>query len=200
MQEAAKMAQKAVTNPVEGTILTVSRETADAAMRMAKNGANLKQMMSAMITEAKKSVKKTPELLPQLKEAGVVDAGGKGLLYIYQGMSNYLTSRFKKFKEDTIDPVNRKIKQEIQAYGYDVQFLIRGQKMPLEKMQEDIKKMGKSVIVVGDKNLIRVHIHAENPDTVMNYSRKHGDITDIVIENLDKQVSDFRNKIDTVPT
>lgn len=199
LQEAAKMAQKAVTNPVEGTILTVSRETSEVAMRMAQNGANLKQTLNAIVEQAKKSVKKTPELLPQLKEAGVVDAGGKGLLYVYQGMSNYFGRQINKFKAGPVDTISRKIKQEVQAYGFDVQFLVHGQEMPLEKMQDDIIKMGNSVIVVGDENLIRVHIHAQDPEKIMEYCRQFGEVTDKVIENLDNQVIAFKKKIDSVP-
>jgi len=199
LQEAAKMAQKAVTNPVEGTILTVSRETSEVAMRMAQNGANLKQTLNAIVEQAKKSVKKTPELLPQLKEAGVVDAGGKGLLYVYQGMSNYFGRQINKFKSGPVDTISRKIKQEVQAYGFDVQFLVHGQEMPLEKMQDDIIKMGNSVIVVGDENLIRVHIHAQDPEKIMEYCRQFGEVTDKVIENLDNQVIAFKKKIDSVP-
>ncbi|OGO14989.1 MAG: hypothetical protein A2Z02_04035 [Chloroflexi bacterium RBG_16_48_7] len=197
LREAAEMAHRAVTNPVEGTILTVSRETSEVAMKMAKSGADLKQTLTAIVEQAKKSVKKTPELLPQLKEAGVVDAGGKGLLYVYQGMSDYLSRRVNKFKTVATETVTRKTGGEQGDYGLDIQFLIRGHDMPLDDIRETLEKMGESVIVVGDENLIRVHIHAPDSEDIMSYAGAHGQITDIAIENMDEQVKDFKEKIDS---
>src|SRR4030042_2333829 len=88
LHTAADMARRAVANPVEGAIITVSREASEMALSMAKRGASMKQTMSAVVTQSRKTVKKTPDLLPQLKEAGVVDAGGKGLFYVFPGMNN----------------------------------------------------------------------------------------------------------------
>ena len=197
LREAAEMAQRAVTNPVEGTILTVSRETSEVAMRMAKSGANLKETLSAIVEQAKKSVKKTPDLLPQLKEAGVVDAGGKGLLYVYQGMSEYLGKRVSKFRNITSETVKRKTTESNRDYGFDIQFLVRGQNMPLLQIRETLEKMGESVIVVGDENLIRVHIHAPDSEAIIAYSKTYGEVTDIAVENMDKQVKEFKDKIDS---
>jgi len=197
LREAAEMAHRAVTNPVEGTILTVSRETSEVAMKMAKKGADLRQTLAAIVEQAIKSVNKTPELLPQLKEAGVVDAGGKGLLYVYQGMSDYLSSRVNKFKTVATEAVKRKTGNEKDDYGLDIQFLIRGHYMPLDQIRETLEKMGESVIVVGDESLIRVHIHAPSSEEIMKFTGKYGEITDIAIENMDRQVQDFKKKIDT---
>jgi uncharacterized protein len=197
LREAAEMAHRAVTNPVEGTILTVSRETSEVAMKMAKNGADLKKTLAAIVEQARNSVNKTPELLPQLKEAGVVDAGGKGLLYVYQGMSEYLSRRVNKFKTINAETVTRRTGIEKNDYGLDIQFLIRGQDMPLDEIREKLEGMGESVIVVGDETLIRVHIHAPESEGIMAYAGKYGQITDIAIENMDNQVKDFKNKIDS---
>ncbi len=195
LKEAAEMAHRAVTNPVEGTILTVSRETSEVALKMAKKGADLKQTLAAIVEQARKSVNRTPELLPQLKEAGVVDAGGKGLLYVYQGMSEYLTRRVNKFKALASETVSRKTGNEKGDYGLDIQFLIRGHDMPLDEIREKMESMGESVIVVGDEELIRVHIHAPESEGIMAYARTHGEVTDIAIENMDNQVQEFKNKI-----
>src|SRR4030042_988540 len=190
---AAEMARRAVINPVEGTILTVSSEASEMATRMAKRGASLKQAMSAIVRQSKKSVEKTPELLPQLKEAGVVDAGAKGLLYMFQGLSDYMGKRVtrSKVKTSTITP---QTKYTSQSYGYDLQFLIQGNDLPLDKIRSKIEKMGESVIVVGDGQLIRVHIHTPEPDAVLKYVRKVGEITNLVTENMDDQVREFRKK------
>lgn len=190
---AAEMARRAVINPVEGTILTVSSEASEMATRMAERGASLKQAMSAIVRQSKKSVEKTPELLPQLKEAGVVDAGAKGLFYMFQGMSDYMSKRVAKYgvKASAVKPQTQ---STVQSYGYDLQFLIRGTKLPLDRIRSKIEAMGESVIVVGDSELIRVHIHTPQPDAVLKYARKVGEITNLVSENMDDQVREFKEK------
>jgi DAK2 domain fusion protein YloV len=190
---AAEMARRAVMNPVEGTILTVSSEASEMATRMAKRGASLKQAMSAIVRQSKKSVKKTPELMPLLKEAGVVDAGAKGLLYVFQGMSDHMGKRVtkRKTKTSTLAP---QANSTSQSYGYDLQFLLQGIDMPLDKIRSKIETMGESIIVVGDSQLIRVHVHTPEPDAVLKYVRRVGEITNLVQENMDNQVRKFREK------
>jgi len=190
---AAEMARRAVMNPVEGTILTVSSEASEMATRMAKRGASLRQAMSAIVRQSKKSVEKTPELMPLLKEAGVVDAGAKGLLYVFQGMRDHMSERVTKHKAKT-RTLAPQAKSTSQSYGYDLQFLLQGTDMPLDKIRSKIETMGESVIVVGDSQLIRVHVHTPDPDAVLKYVRKVGEITNLVSENMDDQVREFREK------
>lgn len=194
LNAAAEMARRAVTNPVEGTIITVSREASEMAMHMAERGASLKQTMKAVATQAKKTVKKTPELLPELKEAGVVDAGGKGLFYVFQGMSNFIGEGVTRSRAFVTGAMKQGMQSVSQSYGYDLQFLMQGNDMPLDKVRSKIEKMGESVIVVGDSRLIRVHIHTHEPDLVLKYARTVGDVTDVVKDSLDKQVKAFRKK------
>jgi uncharacterized protein len=192
LQSAAEMARRAVTNPVEGTILTVSREASEVGMKMAKKGASLKQTMIAVVSQAKKSVKKTPELLPQLKEAGVVDAGGKGLFYVFQGMSNYISEKVGKTRNQT--EITRSFAEEEQGekYGFDLQFLVRGENLPLSTIRSKIETMGESVIVVGDEHVIRVHVHTPKPDDVLGYAGNLGKVTDVENQNMDEQVAKFK--------
>jgi hypothetical protein len=150
--------------------------------------------MSAVVTQAKKTVKKTPELLPQLKEAGVVDAGGKGLFYVFQGMNNYINDRIARSKALVANAMKPETKLAPQGYGFDLQFLIRGNGMPLDVVRSKIEKMGESVIVVGDELLIRVHVHTHKPDAVLKYVRTVGEVTDVLKESLDEQVKEFRKK------
>ena len=191
---AAEMARSAVVNPVEGTILTVSREASEMAMRMANRGASMRQTMTAVVSQAKKSVQKTPDLLPQLKEAGVVDAGAKGLFYVFQGMRDYMWKRVTRDKETAIDVAHLQKAAVVRDYGYDLQFLMRGSALPLDRIRVKIEKMGESVLVVGDNQLIRVHIHTAEPDAVLSYARDFGEITDLVTENLNEQVKNFQKK------
>lgn len=194
LHTAADMARRAVANPVEGTIITVSREASEMALSMAKRGASMKQTMSAVVTQSRKTVKKTPDLLPQLKEAGVVDAGGKGLFYVFQGMNNYISNRVAKSRAFITSAMSTEPQSAPQSYGFDLQFLIRGAKMPLDAMRRKIETMGESVMVVGDDKLIRVHIHTHKPDAVLKYAGTRGKITDVIKDSLDKQVKEFRKK------
>jgi len=194
LHTASDMARRAVANPVEGTIITVSREASEMALRMAKRGASMKQTMSAVVTQSRKTVKKTPDLLPQLKEAGVVDAGGKGLFYVFQGMNSYISHRVARSRAFITGAMSAGAQSAPQSYGFDLQFLIRGNKMPLDTIRRKIETMGESVMVVGDDTLIRVHIHTHKPDAVLKYARTMGDITDVSKESLDKQVKEFRKK------
>lgn len=200
LHAAAEMARRAVTNPVEGTIITVSREASEMAMHMAERGASLKQTMKAVATQAKKTVKQTPELLPQLKEAGVVDAGGKGLFYVFQGMSNFIGEGATRSRAFVTGAMKQGVQSALQGYGYDLQFLIQGNDMPLDKVRSKIEKMGESVMVVGDKRLIRVHIHTQEPDAVLKYARTAGDVSDVVKDSLDDQVKEFRERHEQLAT
>jgi dihydroxyacetone kinase-like predicted kinase len=151
-------------------------------------------MMRAITSQSRKTVEQTPELLPLLKEAGVVDAGGKGLFYIFQGMSNYISKRVVTDKTLKLGMVNTKTKAFSQSYGYDVQFLIRDHQFPLDEVRNNIEAMGESVLVVGDNRLTRVHIHIAEPDIVLDYARSIGEVTDLITANLDEQVKEFIKK------
>jgi DAK2 domain fusion protein YloV len=191
---ASEMARNAVMNPVEGTIITVCREASEMASKMAKRGASMKQTMNAIVSQAKKSVMKTPDLLPILKEAGVVDAGAKGLFYIFQGMSNYISKRVVADKAFEMGTVNTTGESFSQSFGFDVQFLLRELKVPVEVVRAKIEAMGESVLVVGDENLARVHVHIKNPDDVLSYARTIGQIDDLIKQNLDVQVKKYIKK------
>jgi uncharacterized protein len=191
---ASEMARSSVMNPVEGTIITVCREASEMASKMAKRGASMKQTMNAIVSQAKKSVMKTPDLLPILKEAGVVDAGAKGLFYIFQGMSNYISRRVVTDKALKMGAVNTTGNSFSQSFGFDVQFLLRELKVPLDEVRARIESMGESVLVVGDEQLARVHVHVKNPDDVLSYAGSIGEIDDLIKQNLDQQVKNYIKK------
>lgn len=194
LRVASDTAYKAIAQPVEGTILTVIREASEAAMKQVERGASLKQTMAAITSQARKTVKKTPELLPQLQEAGVVDAGGKGLLYVFQGMKNATATEAQESSSRTAQPVVEKAKvsvSEDSSYGFDLQFLLEGTDLPVEEMREHINGMGEAVLVVGDENMVRVHIHTHDTQAVIDYCSPKGCMKDLSIENLDEQVKRF---------
>lgn len=192
MHNASELAYQSIAQPVEGTIITVIREASEAAMREAERGADLKKTMTAIVTQSRNTVKKTPELLPKLKEAGVVDAGGKGLFYIFLGMKNFFSSRVSERQELSSEGPRTQPTAPQNGYGVEIQFLVEGDNLPLEEMRDKINRMGESVLVVGDEHLIRVHVHTQNPEAISDYCASKGCLKDIAIEHMDEQVKAFQ--------
>jgi DAK2 domain fusion protein YloV len=194
LRNASDNAYKSIAEPVEGTILTVIREASEMAMRQAKRGADLKQTMMAVTSQAKDTVTRTPQMLPALKEAGVVDAGGKGLFYFFLGMKDFIA---KKMSQMEVHPASYS-KPEMAAaklsYGFDLQFLIEGHNLPLAEIREKVSSMGESVLVVGDEKLIRVHVHTQQSQAIMDYCSSKGCLKDIINDDMDIQVKTFRNR------
>ncbi|HEX6109001.1 MAG TPA: DAK2 domain-containing protein [Ktedonobacteraceae bacterium] len=198
LDEAQRLAYRAVIKPVEGTILTVVRETAEAAMTSAKRGDDLVTMMQEAIIAARQSVARTPDLLPTLKQAGVVDAGGQGFCTILEGVWHYirgesgqvttaslLTSATTPILDSTVKKGRVKIEEE---FGYEVVFLLRGEKLDVEGIRQTIIDMGGvSTVVAGDEKMLKVHTHTAWPGKILDYGVNIGSLLDINIENLQEQ-------------
>jgi DAK2 domain fusion protein YloV len=188
---------RSVMEPVEGTILTVAREAAAALKERATAETNLRVLLTDMVSAAYVSLENTPNLLPKLKEAGVVDSGGMGLVYFLEGMKRFLEGQPVAFGEDGSDAVTIEENQSWQdalvpddeeGYGYDVQFLMIGKNMDVAQVRRDISDMGWSPLVDGDESLIKVHVHVHNPGDPLSYAIKLGvDLDDIVVENMQAQ-------------
>ncbi len=190
LKEAAATAYKGVMKPVEGTILTVIREAAEMAEAVAAESDDVHYMLQMTVHEAKASVARTPSLLPVLREAGVVDAGGQGLLAILEGFLRYIRGEMMETGsalEATV-ALNTFAEEE---YGYDVQFVLRGENLDLEKIRADIDAMGESTLVVGDSATIKVHTHTPEPGTPLNYAVRLGSLSQIIVENMQEQYQDF---------
>jgi fatty acid kinase len=191
MQEAQRLAYRAVIKPVEGTILTVVRETAEAANTSAEGGSDLVALLQDMVTAARQSVAHTPELLPTLKQAGVVDSGGQGLCTILEGIWRYI--RGESNVQLTTPQVHQvEIKKGVvtveEEFGYEVVFLLHGEKLDIEAIRQTIIDMGGvSTVVAGDEKLLKVHTHTEQPGKILDYGVSLGSLLDINIENLQEQ-------------
>ena len=196
------MAYKGLSNPVEGTILTVIREAASAAKEQASTDKNdLLSVMEAIVNAAKEAVGNTPKLLPVLREAGVVDAGGQGLYTILEGAFRYLKGeveemRFRKPQMIASNiPVAAKLPQMVLAeevpHGYCTEFLLKGERLKPDRIRTKLDKKGLSLIVVGDESTVRVHIHSCNPGNVIHYATSLGTLHQISIRNMDEQYLDF---------
>ncbi len=198
---AAKVAYKGLSNPVEGTILTVIRESAAAAQDfVADNGDDLVEVMSVIVDAAQKSLANTPNLLPVLKESGVVDAGGQGLYTILEGSLRYLRGEGEQmqFRKPQIITSNVTAPARMPSlsakeipFGYCTEFLLKGEDIDPDKLRTRLKKMGESLIVVGDKSNVRVHIHSLDPGNVLHYVANLGTMHQVSIRNMDEQHEDY---------
>ncbi|MEE8163334.1 MAG: DAK2 domain-containing protein, partial [Anaerolineae bacterium] len=190
MKEASATAYKGVIKPVEGTILTVAREAADAAAAAAEERNNLLYVLERTVAEARHSVARTPSLLSVLADAGVVDAGGQGLFVILEGALRLLQGRAVEAVPELAAAIDLRA-IEGQEYGYDTQFVIQGENLNVEEIREAIATMGDSVLVVGDSNTVKVHLHTDEPGTPLNYAAGWGSLKEIVVENMQEQYEEF---------
>ena len=171
LAEGSRLAYRAVSNPVEGTILTVIRESSDAA-RVASVGNDLRDILEATVSAAKDSVGRTPSLLAVLREAGVVDAGGLGLYVILDGFLRYLRG---EMSEEYV--VSQQVQIEVprvttgELYGYCTEFMIEGQGLKLDDIRGRLEEIGESGVVVGDEKVARVHVHCMDPGPAINIGR-----------------------------
>jgi DAK2 domain fusion protein YloV len=194
LSEASRIAYQGVLRPVEGTILTVARKAARRAEKL-EDAENIEELLRKVIKTAHKALNKTPDQLPQLKEAGVVDAGGQGYLTILEGMLAGLTGKEEISKETT---VKKETKEEVEdlKYGYCTQTLINvaGKDVNIDEIKNDIEQFGDSLMVVGDEEIIKIHIHTNHPGIILEYALKTGSLRDINIDNMKLQNADMREK------
>lgn len=199
-------AYKAVMKPVEGTILTVSREAARAAERKAKETDDTIAVMEAAVKGGKRALAKTPDLLPVLKEVGVVDSGGQGLLFIYEGFLSALNGNFEA-SDETYEPspaemdemVNAEHHRSVQGqistedikFGYCTEIMVQlgegptvDSKFDYETFRNYLDGLGDSLLVVNDDEIVKVHVHTEHPGEVMNYGQKFGSLVKIKVDNM----------------
>ncbi len=198
MEQASEVARHALSNPVDGTILTVIRDAAAAAVKEAEDSdSNPIAAIEAAVDAARDSVKKTPDLLQVLKDAGVVDAGGHGLYTLFEGallhLKNDMDNRSPELLNSTavLSAQSPQIPQEEEPYGFCTQFMINGTNLDLTGLREALTGTGKSLIVVGDTKNIRVHIHTQEPDKVLAAAAEYGDPVDIDINDMDEQHIEF---------
>ena len=201
IQNGVSIAYKAIIKPVEGTILTVAREAAEAGVKAAENTTSIIEVMDAIYLEAQESLKRTPELLPILKEVGVVDSGGQGLVCVYQGF----VASLKGEEIEGLDTVETNVvdmqfeddhdmdfmSPEDIVYGFCTEFTVRLDKDKKEfnedKFREDMSKFGDSLLVISDSEYVKIHVHTETPGEVFNYGQQYGELIKIKSDNMREQ-------------
>ncbi len=197
----SKSAYAAVSKPVEGTILTVIRDSADAAVSAAEADEDIETVLAATLDAAEHSVARTPGLLAVLREAGVVDAGGQGLYRLFQGALLYLlgqapagAGRDRGRTSPTAKP-STLVAHADEGFGYETMFLLRPNgsgALDVDAIRDHFESIGESVLVAGDRRALKIHVHNERPDLVVGFALGIGSISRISIENLDDQARDVR--------
>ena len=201
IQNGVSIAYKAIIKPVEGTILTVAREAAEAGVKAAENTKSVVEVMEAIYAEAQASLKRTPDLLPILKEVGVVDSGGQGLVCVYQGF----VAALKGEKIEGLEAVETNVvdmqfeddhdmdfmSPEDIVYGFCTEFTVRLDKEKKEfdedKFRADMSKFGDSLLVISDSEYVKIHVHTETPGDVFNYGQQYGELIKIKSDNMREQ-------------
>ncbi len=196
MKSASEMTYLAVMKPTEGTILTVGRESADFAVKHAKKYSDLILFGEAVLEKAKESLANTPNLLPVLKEASVVDAGGQGLVTIMEGALKALKGEAVLGTTEEGSPQgNEKIgRKEISTddikFGYCTEFIVNTESNHVDDLKADLIPRGDSLIVVGDDSMIKVHVHTNDPGLAIQSALNYGFLKDIKVDNMRLQHSE----------
>lgn len=199
-QAGVETAYKAVMKPVEGTILTVAKDAAQAAIEKANNTEDCIELMEYIIVKANESLEKTPNLLAVLKEVGVVDSGGKGLLCVYEGFLKALKGEKVEAKVAKIDKdefvhdehdFHGVINTEDIIYGYCTEMMVRFGKnkkaFDEQEFRQDMSQFGDSLLVINDEEIVKVHVHTEYPGKVFNYGQQYGELIKLKVENMREQ-------------
>ncbi|CRK80526.1 DAK2 domain-containing protein [Neobacillus massiliamazoniensis] len=203
-------AYKAVMKPVEGTILTVAKDASKKGVQTAQQSDDLIEIMEEIVKEAKASLKRTPDLLPVLKEVGVVDSGGQGLVFVYEGFlaelkgeklpdsPAYLPTMDELVSAEHHKNVQGHIHTEDIVFGYCTEFMVKFEQDKIAKhpfkeevFRNDLSGFGDSLLVIADEDVVKVHIHSEQPGNVLTYGQRYGSLINMKIENMRQQHSNI---------
>lgn len=205
LQGGVETAYKAVMKPQEGTILTVARKSAEAAKKGAKDGGDIVAVMKDTYEAAEAALKTTPDLLPVLKEVGVVDSGGQGLTFVYQGFYDALSGNVRDDEVHKPSPVEMdemvsaehhksaqgKLNTEDIKYGYCTEIMVRlgagrlvEKKFDYDEFRGYLAEIGDSLLVIADDEVVKVHVHTEHPGMVLSYGQKFGSLIKVKVDNM----------------
>ncbi|MFC1925606.1 DAK2 domain-containing protein [Chloroflexota bacterium] len=206
LAEGASAAYKALAHPVEGTMLTVARESANAALSAGNEKTDLLYILENTVKVAGESVANTPSLLPVLKEAGVVDAGGQGLYVLLEGCLLYLRGEAEEmqYRQPQVIPGSIPLvsglpwltsTEKEEPYGYCTEFVLEGnKKLNPERIKKRLDSEGQCLIVAGDEHLVHIHIHTFDPGKIIRYATSLGVLHEIKIQNMDDQHREFTER------
>lgn len=204
--EGCRIAYKAVTVPKEGTILTVIRIMSESAVEIAKKTSDVEEFLKLVIDRGEDILQQTPEMLPVLKKAGVVDAGGRGIIVVFTGFLRALAGEDFDYVFDDSKPVQTA--EDVIAdlsnladieFGYCTEYMIinmnkKTTEADIDKLREKLMKIGDSVLCLGDLNLVKVHVHTNTPNVALGYALELGELYNMKIENMREQNRELKKK------
>jgi DAK2 domain fusion protein YloV len=217
LESGVETAYKAVMKPVEGTILTVAKDSAKKGVQAALNSNDIIVIMDEVLKEAKASLKRTPDLLPVLKEVGVVDSGGQGLVFVYEGFLAVLkgeelpdTPSSLSMDELVSTEHHKNVQGHINTadieFGYCTEFMVRFEQEKTAKhpfsegvFRNDLSNLGDSLLVIADEDVVKVHIHSEQPGEVLSYGQRYGNLINMKIENMRQQHTNIVGETHVAP-
>ena len=196
---ASQTTYRAVMRPVEGTMLTVARVAAEHAVQASEGGAGAEEVLRAALEGARTALADTPNILPVLKQAGVVDAGGQGLVCLFEGFVMGLTATPEELEQLLVAAVPEKkaeaaapkLEQEVVVNKYCTEFIILGSGIDAVKIRGELEQKGDSLLVVSDGDVVKVHVHTDHPGQVLEFCGQFGDLTEIAIDNMRLQNQEF---------
>ncbi len=213
LKEASATAYKGVMRPVEGTILTVVREGSEEAQDALAKSADLRFLLERVLERCQQTLERTTEMLDALKQAGVVDSGGQGFVYILEGMLRYVNGELIKetaqpapaaapAERPHVEHTHSHLSAQALAlpqggeleFPYDVQFILLGTALDVPTIRDAISAMGDSALIVGDRQTVKVHVHVVDPGQPLSYAISQGRVTDVVVENMQEQMEAIVNR------
>jgi len=199
LQKGVEQSYRAVSQPVEGTILTVIRDVAEAAHAAAEHDRAIESVLAAAVDAAARSVARTPSLLPVLREAGVVDSGGQGLYRLLQGALLHLVegASTRAASQDPAARLSLIVAHADEGHGYETVFFVRPNghgPLDLDAIRDRLALLAESVIVAGDATEAKIHVHNDRPNEILGYGLSLGDLSEITVVNLDHQARELRHR------
>ncbi len=202
LDAAREKAYGAVMRPVEGTMLTVIRYAAEDAHKVAKADSSVTDVLEAAVAGAQRALEETPQMLDILRQAGVVDAGGQGVVYLLDGMYRFALGNTTIDEESSVEQVGAEMNflddvAELHGedpFGYCTNFMVFGEGIDFPAARETFANMGQSVVAVGDETVVKVHIHTENPGEVLAYALTLGYLDQIKIDNMTLQTEELKSQ------
>ena len=198
LDSGTRAAYGAVAKPVEGTILTVIRESSAAAVAAAELHNDIEAVLTVTLDAAEKSVARTPTLLAILREAGVVDSGGQGLYRLFQGALLFMIGRAPQMLTVAGGVAPKRsvlVAHADEGFGYETMYLVQarpGELLDVDALRDHLESIGESVLVAGDARAVKIHVHNDRPDKVISHGLEVGSLSRISVENLDNQARDVR--------
>src|SRR5699024_3077122 len=215
LKQEVNTAYKAVMKPVEGTILTVAKDAGTKAEEFRESDASMIDVMTATLEEAKASLQRTPDLLPVLKEVGVVDSGGQGLVYVYEGFLSAMTGEeiaedpaqaAASFADDGHDhdhdnDFNDFMSVDDIEFGYCTEFMVRFEddkrRFNEDEFRSEMSEFGDSLLVINDDEIVKVHVHTETPGEAFTYAATYGELIKMKVENMREQFRTVHGETNT---